>query len=62
MFRIGEFSKMGKTTVKALRYYDEVDLLKPEDTDKFTSYRFYNRVNRESRELARMTEIAKIST
>ena len=41
MFRIGEFSKMGKTTIKALRYYDEVGLLKPEDTDKFTSYRFY---------------------
>jgi len=42
MFRIGEFSKMGKTTIKALRYYDEVGLLKPEDTDKFTSYRFYS--------------------
>ena len=41
MFRIGEFSKMSKTTVKALRYYDEVGLLKPEEIDKFTSYRFY---------------------
>ena len=41
MFRIGEFSKMGKTTIKALRYYDEIGLLKPESTDKFTSYRFY---------------------
>jgi len=41
MFRIGEFSKMSKTTVKALRYYDEVGLLKPEKTDKFTNYRFY---------------------
>jgi len=41
MFRIGEFSKMAKTTIKALRYYDEVGLLKPEETDKFTSYRFY---------------------
>ena len=41
MFRIGEFSKMGKTTVKALRYYDETGLLKPAETDKFTSYRFY---------------------
>ena len=32
---------MGKTTIKALRYYDEIGLLKPESTDKFTSYRFY---------------------
>jgi len=41
MFRIGEFSKMSKTTIKALRYYDEVGLLKPEEIDKITSYRFY---------------------
>lgn len=41
MFRIGEFSKMSKTTIKTLRYYDEIGLLKPEETDKFTSYRFY---------------------
>ena len=41
MFRIGEFSKMSKTTIKALRYYNEVGLLKPEVTDRFTSYRFY---------------------
>ncbi len=41
MFRIGEFSKMSKTTIKALRYYDEVGLLKPEHIDDFTGYRFY---------------------
>ena len=41
LFRIGEFSKMSKTTIKTLRYYDEIGLLKPEETDKFTSYRFY---------------------
>jgi len=42
MFRIGEFSKMSKTTVKALRYYDEIGLLKPEKTDVFTNHRFYS--------------------
>ena len=42
MFRIGEFSKMSKTTIKTLRYYDEIGLLKPCDTDKFTSHRFYS--------------------
>ncbi len=41
MFRIGEFSKLGKTTVKTLRYYDETGLLKPEQTDPFTGYRLY---------------------
>ena len=41
MFRIGEFSKMSKTTIKTLRYYDEIGLLKPEEIDKFTNYRFY---------------------
>lgn len=41
LFRIGEFSKMSKTTIKTLRYYDETGLLKPKQTDKFTNYRFY---------------------
>ncbi len=41
MYRIGEFSKMSKTTIKALQYYDEVGLLKPEEIDLFTGYRFY---------------------
>jgi DNA-binding transcriptional MerR regulator len=44
LFRIGEFSKMSKTTIKTLRYYDETGLLKPEQTDKFTNYRFYTTV------------------
>ena len=41
MFRIGEFSKMSKTTIKTLRYYDEIGILKPEETDRFTGYRLY---------------------
>jgi len=41
LYRIGEFSKMSKTTIKTLHYYDEVSLLKPEVIDKFTNYRFY---------------------
>lgn len=41
MFRIGEFSKLCKTSIKTLRYYDEVDLLKPEYIDQETNYRFY---------------------
>jgi len=42
MFRIGEFSKLSKTTIKTLRYYDETGLLNPAETDKFTSHRFYS--------------------
>ncbi len=42
MFRIGEFSKMAKTTVKTLHFYDSIGLLKPELTDSFTSYRLYS--------------------
>ncbi|WP_087065926.1 MerR family transcriptional regulator [Intestinibacillus massiliensis] len=41
MFRIGEFSKMGKVTIKALRYYDEIGLLKPECIDRENGYRRY---------------------
>lgn len=41
MYRIGEFSKMSKTTIKTLRYYDEIGLLHPENVDNFTGYRFY---------------------
>lgn len=41
MYRIGEFSKMSKITIKALHYYDEIGLLKPAMIDGFTNYRFY---------------------
>ena len=42
MYRIGDFSKMTKTTVKTLRYYDSIGLLKPQFVDEFTGYRFYS--------------------
>lgn len=41
MYKIGMFSKMNKVTIKALRYYDEVGLLKPAHIDDFTGYRYY---------------------
>jgi effector-binding domain-containing protein len=41
MIRIGDFSKLSRVTVKALRYYDEVGLLKPTCVDDFTGYRYY---------------------
>lgn len=42
MFKIGEFSKLSQVTVKTLRYYDEIGLLKPARVDRFTSYRYYS--------------------
>ncbi len=42
MFKVGEFSKLSQVSVKTLRYYDELGLLKPSQVDKFTSYRYYN--------------------
>ena len=42
MFRIGEFSRLSQVSVKTLRYYDEVGLLKPRRVDRFTGYRYYS--------------------
>ena len=42
LFRIGEFSKLGKTSIKTLRYYDECGLLKPDKVDIFNNYRYYS--------------------
>jgi DNA-binding transcriptional MerR regulator len=42
MFRIGEFSKLTRVSVKALRFYDEVGLLKPTYVDRDTGYRYYS--------------------
>jgi effector-binding domain-containing protein len=42
MFKIGDFSKLSRVSVKTLRYYDEVGLLKPIQIDRFTGYRFYS--------------------
>ncbi|MBO0859740.1 MAG: MerR family transcriptional regulator, partial [Chloracidobacterium sp.] len=42
MFRIGDFSKLAQVSVKALRFYDEVGLLKPTYVDSDTGYRYYS--------------------
>lgn len=41
MFKIGEFSKLSKTTIKTLRYYDEIGLFKPSYVED-NGYRFYS--------------------
>jgi effector-binding domain-containing protein len=42
MFKIGDFSRLSRISVKALRYYDEIGLLKPVKVDQFTGYRYYS--------------------
>ena len=42
MFRIGEFSKLTQVTIRMLRYYDEMGLLKPTQIDPLTVYRMYS--------------------
>ncbi len=42
MYTIGEFAKFTQTTVKALRYYDEIGLLKPSQVDFKTGFRYYD--------------------
>ncbi|MCQ2420792.1 MAG: MerR family transcriptional regulator [Clostridia bacterium] len=41
MLKIGEFSKLSLTTVKALRFYEKEGLLMPASVDKWTGYRYY---------------------
>jgi DNA-binding transcriptional MerR regulator len=42
MFRIGDFSQLGQVSIRTLRLYDELSLLKPAQIDKFTGYRYYS--------------------
>lgn len=41
MFTVGEFSKLAQVSKRLLRYYDEIGLLKPSQTDSVTGYRYY---------------------
>lgn len=40
MYRIGEFSKLAKTTIKTLRFYEKEGLMLPSEID-FNGYRYY---------------------
>jgi DNA-binding transcriptional MerR regulator len=41
MFKISEFSQLGQVSIKTLRYYDQLGLLKPARSDPYTGYRYY---------------------
>ena len=42
LFLIGELSKLFNINSKTLRYYDEIDLFKPQVTDNKSGYRYYS--------------------
>lgn len=52
MYRIGEFSKFAMVSTRTLRLYDEMGLLKPEQQDQATGYRYYS-----AGQLARLNRI-----
>lgn len=45
MYKIGDFSKITKLTVKTLRYYDEENILNPSYRNEENGYRFYDEVD-----------------
>ena len=55
MYKIGDFSKMSKITIKTLRYYENEGLLIPAYVDPNTSYRYY-----ESKQLTDVTKIISL--
>lgn len=42
MLKIGDFSKLSRISIRMLRHYDDIGLLKPEEVDGFTGYRYYD--------------------
>jgi len=42
MLKIGEFSKLSRVSIRMLRHYDDIGLLKPAEIDSFTGYRYYS--------------------
>jgi DNA-binding transcriptional MerR regulator len=41
MFTIGEFARHGRVSVRMLRHYDGIGLLRPASVDPASGYRFY---------------------
>src|SRR5215469_3008419 len=42
MLKIGEFSQLSQVTVRTLRHYDEIGLLRPTHIDPSSDYRYYS--------------------
>lgn len=52
MFTIGDFARHGRVSVRMLRHYDAIGLLRPAQVDAVTGYRYY-----EAGQLARLNRV-----
>lgn len=48
LISIGQFSKICSVSIKTLRYYDSLGILKPARVDEFTGYRYYDEAQLET--------------
>jgi DNA-binding transcriptional MerR regulator len=55
MFGIGDFARHGRVSVRMLRHYDAIGLLRPAQVDPVTGYRSY-----EARQLSRLNRIVAL--
>ena len=55
MFKIGEFSRLNKISIKTLRYYDKIGLLKPMEVQTDSGYRYYS-----AKQLPRLNKIVAL--
>jgi DNA-binding transcriptional MerR regulator/effector-binding domain-containing protein len=58
MFSIGEFARLGAVSVRTLRHYDEIGLLRPARVDPDTGYRCYSAT--QLRELNRIIALKEL--
>lgn len=55
MYKISGFSKISNTSIQTLRYYDNIELLKPKTIGEYNSYRYYT-----EEQLVLLKEIKKL--
>jgi DNA-binding transcriptional MerR regulator len=52
MFTIGDFARLGQVSIRMLRHYDALGLLRPARVDPFSGYRYY-----EAAQLSRLNRV-----
>ncbi|HKE95848.1 MAG TPA: MerR family transcriptional regulator [Povalibacter sp.] len=57
-YRIGEFARLGGVSIKTLRFYDQIGLLRPVSVDARTQYRLY--APRQLQELATILALKEL--
>ncbi len=58
LLSIGRFARLTGLSIGALRHYDELDLIRPAEVDRFTGYRRYRRAQADTaRVIARLRDL-----